>query len=237
MKWTPPFNPQQYDLEPLLANQNRTIDWLNTDDADPYSEPNIARWSTVQAASLVPLRYRTATLERPEIRNWINKLANGARTAQKERHAPVASVTSGPSLLLLGPTGVGKTYQSYGALREMAVTGVVARWTVVTAADLYARLQPRYGVDSEVEFQRHAKAGVLFIDDLGAGGKLSDHTETVNFRLINYRYDHELPTIITSNVIPRELTARMGDRVASRLNEMCQRLVIEGPDRRRGMAA
>lgn len=119
----------------------------------------------------------------------------------------------------------------------MAVTGVAARWTVVTAADLYAQLQPRYGIDSETEFQRYAKAHVLLIDDLGAGGKLSEHTETVNFRLINYRYDHQLPTLITSNVPPKELGARMGDRVASRLVEMCDRITITGPDRRRSVAA
>jgi DNA replication protein DnaC len=237
MDQTPPIDPGQHHVLPLLAAQNRTIDWLNTDDGDPFSRPNVARRSILKAANTVPLRYRNATADHPDIRQWINTLVEGAFTSQQKRHAPVASIQSGPSLLLLGPVGVGKTFQSYGALREMAVTGVASQWTVVTAADLYARLQPRYGVDSETEFERHAKAPVLLIDDLGAGGKISEHTENVNFRLINYRYDHQLPTLITSNVLPKELSARMGDRVASRLVEMCRRVNITGPDRRREMAA
>ncbi|WP_327335915.1 ATP-binding protein [Streptomyces sp. NBC_01324] len=237
MEPTPLINAEQYHLAPLLAAQNRTLDWLNTDDGDPFSKPNVARRNILQAANIVPLRYRAATPDHPDIRQWINTLTAEAFATQQKRHSPVASIGSGPSLLLLGPVGVGKTYQSYGALREMAVTGVAARWTVVTAADLYAQLQPRYGIDSETEFQRYAKAHVLLIDDLGAGGKLSEHTETVNFRLINYRYDHQLPTLITSNVPPKELGARMGDRVASRLVEMCDRITITGPDRRRSVAA
>ncbi|MEU2484057.1 ATP-binding protein [Streptomyces sp. NPDC012617] len=237
MKTPPKINPEQHDILPLLAAQNRTLDWLNTDDGNPYSLPNTARRSYLEATRIVPLRYRKATAAHPDIRRWINGLVGEAFAAQKRQPTPAAVVRSGPSLLILGSVGVGKTYQCYGALREMALTGVVAQWTVVTAADLYARLQPRFGVDSETEFERHAKAPVLFVDDLGAGGKLSEHTENVNFRLINYRYDHQLPTVITSNLLPKELGGRMGDRVASRLVEMCDRITMTGPDKRRQVAA
>lgn len=236
MQHTPPINPEQFNLEPLLASQNRTTDWLNTDDGNPYSLPNVARWSSLESAKIVPLRYRSARPSRPEVHAWINTLVTSALAVQKRRNAPVASVSAGPSLLLLGPTGVGKTYESYGAIRELAVTGIVARWTVVTAADLYAKLRPRHGIDPEAEFERYAKASVLLVDDLGAS-KISEFTEDVNFRLVNYRYDHQLPTLFTSNVIPAELSGRLGDRVASRLTEMCERVVITGQDRRRAVAA
>lgn len=237
MKWTPPYDPRQHNLLPLLARQNRTADWFNTDDGDPYGPPNVARWSSLEVSNLIPLRYRSAQAQRPEVDTWIEALTIEATNDQTRRGAPVASVSVGPSLLLLGPTGVGKTYESYGAIRELAVTGVVAQWAVVTAADLYAQLRPRHGVDSEAEFQKYAKARILFVDDLGAGGKLSEFTEDVNFRLINHRYDHQMPTLFTSNVVPQELSARLGDRVASRLTEMCQRVVITGQDRRRSEAA
>ncbi|MCP3820108.1 ATP-binding protein [Streptomyces sp. A3M-1-3] len=237
MQWTPPYDPKQYDLEPLLTRQGLTADWFTTDDGDPYGPTNVARWSSHQVTKLVPFRYRTAVGQRPELHQWIAALAAEARTEQGRRGAPVASVNRGPSLLLLGPTGVGKTYEAYGALRELGVTGIVARWTIVTAADLYAQLRPRHGIDSETEFQRYAKASILLVDDLGAGGKISEFTEDINFRLVNHRYENELPTLITSNVVPQELSARLGDRVASRLTEMCQRIVITGQDRRRQVAA
>lgn len=236
MEWTPPYDPQQYNLLPLLASQNRTADWFTTDDGDPYGRPNIARYSAHQASKVIPFRYQTAVAERPEVRDWVTGLATAAFGEQERRNAPVASVSRGPSLLLLGPTGVGKTYEAYGAVRELAVTGAFARWTVVTAADLYAALRPRHGVDSEAEFRRYVNAGALLIDDLGAS-KVSEFTEDVNFRLINRRYEDQLPTLITSNVLPKELSARVGDRVGSRLNEMCTRVVITGQDRRRSVAA
>jgi DNA replication protein DnaC len=38
---------------------------------------------------------------------------------------------------------------------------------------------------------------------------------------------------MTSNVEPKDLAARLGDRVISRLAEMCQRVPMKGHDRRR----
>ena len=43
-----------------------------------------------------------------------------------------------------------------------------------------------------------------FVDDLGAA-KPSEWTEEINYRLVNHRYEHMLPTIFTSNVPAREL--------------------------------
>lgn len=231
-----PYDPAQHGLLPLLARQGRTADWFTTDDGDPYSEPNVARWSAHNTAKTIPFIYQRAVADRPEISQWIATLAGQARKTQTERKAPVASVVRGPSLLLLGPTGVGKTYEAHAAIRELAVTGVVARWTMTTAADMYAKLRVRHGVDSEAEFQKYVNATVLLLDDIGAA-KISEFTEDINFRLVNHRYENGLPTLLTSNVLPKELSARLGDRVASRLNEMCQRVVITGPDRRRGLAA
>jgi hypothetical protein len=76
-------------------------------------------------------------------------------------------ITRGPSLLLVGATGTGKTHLAYGAVRALLTSGVNCRAIVTTAADLYARLRPRHGVDPEAEFERVARARVLVVDDLG----------------------------------------------------------------------
>jgi len=86
-------------------------------------------------------------------------------------------------------------------------------------------------VDSEDVFERHAKAPVLMLDDLGAA-KDSSWVEEVNYRLINHRYEWMLPTLVTSNVPPRDLAGEVGERVASRLTEMATPVVLKGPDRR-----
>lgn len=237
MQWIPPINPKRYHLEQLLAARGVSLDWLNSGDSDPYSRANVARYSLVAASKIVPFHYRAAITDSPEILAWLTELVDHAREAQAERGAPVASIAQGRSLLLLGPTGTGKTHQTYGAIRELAITGVAANWVVTTAADMYAALRPRHGIDSEAEFRRYRDASILLLDDLGAERKPTEFTEEINFRLINWRYENHKPTLITSNLVPKEISERLGDRVTSRLIEMCERVVFKGPDRRRGEAA
>lgn len=161
-------------------------------------------------------------------------------TPDQTAHTWAKQVAANPddtrSLLIVGPTGTGKTHYAYAVLRALAETGAGAIWTATTAADLYAALRPRAGRDSEAEFEKFTKAGVLFVDDLGAA-KLTEWTEEVTYRLINHRYEQCLPGIYTSNVPPAQLRDVLGERIASRLVEMCERVVLKGDDRRKGMAA
>jgi DNA replication protein DnaC len=236
MQYIPPASLRGHDLAPLLAARGLDADWINLHDFDPHSPQNIARVTYSETAARIPFHYRTAVPSLPQLHEWINALVEDAKQAQADRNAPIASVIHGPSLLLLGQTGVGKTYEAYGAARALAVSGVYAQWAVTTAADLYAALRPRFGVDSEAEFRKYRDARLLLVDDLGAERKPTEFTEEINFRLINHRYEHHLPTLMTSNVEPKDLAARLGDRVISRLAEMCERVAIKGNDRRRNAA-
>jgi DNA replication protein DnaC len=233
MQYIPPNNLRGHKLAPLLAARNLEQDWFNTNDFDPHSTANVARYTYSETSRLIPFHYRDAIPSLPQIHQWLDTLTAAARTAQQERDAPIASVVHGPSLMLLGATGVGKTHEAYGAARALAVSGVSAQWQVTTAADLYGALRPRHGIDSEAEFRNYRDARLLLVDDLGADRKPTEFTEEINFRLINHRYEHHLPTLMTSNVEPKELATRLGDRVISRLAEMCQRIPMKGDDRRR----
>jgi DNA replication protein DnaC len=164
----------------------------------------------------IPPRYRHAAPTDPAVMAWCDSFTEG----------------NARSLLILGVTGAGKTYQAYGALRELATRGITAQWAAITAPDLYATLRPREGTDSETEFRRYADVPLLLLDDLGAA-KGSEWTEEVTYRLIGHRYDAMTPCLITSNVPTDQLRAVLGDRVASRLAEMCQRVILRGTDRRR----
>lgn len=176
----------------------------------------------------IPARYRAASVTDVTIGNWASGLACHTRA----KKLATDTLVEWDSLLLLGPTGVGKTHQAYGAIRIIAGHGVSVRWLAMPATDLFAQLRPRHGVDSEEEFRRHADATLLVVDDLGAA-KGSEWTEEVTYRLINWRYERMLPTILASNIPPAELKTALGDRIASRLAEMCQRVVLKGADRRR----
>lgn len=222
----PRLDPTRDRLSEILAARHINIDLVNEDTGDPQNWASIIRRSVERNAETIPQRYRNAVAQTPELRTWVDALVAQAH------HRVVRTVTRGPSLLLLGPTGVGKTYETYGALRDLAVTGVACEWITTTAPDLYAALRPRHQVDHETEFRRYANADLLVLDDIGAA-KGSEWTEEINYRIINHRYEAERPMLITSNVPTGQLGAALGDRVASRLTEMCQRVVLTGTDRRR----
>ena len=177
----------------------------------------------------IPARFAEAVTSVDGVADWVRALVDASRPKHPSQ-SPV--IRRGPSLLLLGPTGTGKTFEAWGAMRALAASGARFTFEVTTAADLYAKLRPRPGVDSEREFEKYLKTGVLVVDDLGAA-KSSEWVEEVNYRLINTRYEDGLPTLCTSNVPVRQLADHLGDRVTSRLTEMAMRVVLEGQDRRR----
>lgn len=198
-------------------------------DHDSVWLDEIRQQAAHRLAESVPPRYAGARPDNAEVCRWVREVVDHAVKTQR---GTVPSVRRGPSLLLLGPTGVGKTHQAYGALHAFAESGVQCSWKFTTAADMYAHLRPRSGVDTEAEFGRYALAPLLVIDDLGAA-KGSEWVEEVNYRLINFRYEHMLPTLITTNVRPGDLEQEIGKRVASRLLEMADRAAMVGTDRRK----
>ncbi|AXG78590.1 ATP-binding protein [Streptomyces paludis] len=181
----------------------------------------------------VPPRYQAAVADHPQVLAWARDVASAAVAPSGGARR---QVTTGPSLLMAGVVGAGKTHQAYGAVRRLVQSGVGVRWRATTAADLYADLRPRPGVDSERALAAVSRCPLLIIDDLGAA-KASEWTEEITYRLINRRYNFELPTLITTNLAIRDFRAYLGDRVASRLAQMTTRVEFDEVDRRRHRAA
>jgi DNA replication protein DnaC len=196
---------------------------IDTAHADGF----VGKSAMEETQARIPARYADALVTESDVCSWMYSVAD---QAVADRRAAV-NITTGPSLLLLGKTGTGKTWQAYGAIRCFAACEIHTRWQFITAADLYALLRPRAGVDPETEFRRVADAGLLVVDDIGAA-KASEWVEEVNYRLINHRYERMRPTLLTSNVLPGDLAKVLGDRVASRLTEMSARATLKGADRR-----
>lgn len=222
---TPAFDPwladfaARHDLPKVLAD--------NEDLANARTE-----LAAAYVAEHLPARYANAYPATQELQAWTAEVVRTAYARSVELGHRAVTIHEGPSLLILGSTGVGKTHETYGAMRAISGLGLHAQWLVITAADMYGRLRPRHGIDSEAEFKAIYDAPLLVVDDLGAA-KNSEWVEDVNTRLINRRYNTMRPTLFTSNVPPRELAAVLGDRIASRLEEMTTRVVIKGTDLRR----
>ena len=150
---------------------------------------------------------------------------------------------------IYGDCGVGKTYQSVGLYK--IILGNLqksdnkdlfnsfkdyedSRTVVFTNfVDFLADLKKQFADDnSEREISKLIKTNhILFIDDFGTE-KLTEWTEEIIYRLINHRYEYMKPTFFTSNLSIKELSERVGDRIASRIVEMCEVVKLEGEDKR-----
>ncbi|MEE1941446.1 ATP-binding protein [Streptomyces sp. TRM 70361] len=213
----------------LTDRLNAILTARGIDPDAPLDEPANEPVTALELADArIPARYRRALADHPQITAWADTIARTGRPGP----GGAPGIAEGPSLLIAGPTGTGKTHQAYGAIRTLLTAGVRLRWEAVTAADLYARLRPRSGHDSERDLQALARCPLLLLDDLGAA-KASEWTEELTYRLVNYRYEHLRPTLITTNLPIAELRTALGDRVASRLTEMTERVILTGSDRRR----
>lgn len=151
-------------------------------------------------------------------------------------------------LYLCGPVGTGKTHTAWSAVAAWCAAASVrpyrgyqqddylgSRWhspNVVFArlVDLLDDFRP--GDDSVRRVRDCQRCELLVIDDLGAE-KASEWTQERLYSVIDHRYAECLPVLVTGNLPPRVIADQSGDRVASRLAEMCAVVPFDGPDRRK----
>lgn len=163
----------------------------------------------------VSAKFAHARATLPQVISWADSFA--ARTGGRHH-----------SLMLLGLTGTGKTFQAYGALRHIAEAGIRNPfWLGGAVSQLLADLRP----DGNADFDKCADAPVLLLDDIGAE-RTSPWTQETALRLFNHRYENDLPIILTGNGSWDDIAAYLGDRMTSRLAEMCNLVEMRGQDRR-----
>lgn len=142
-----------------------------------------------------------------------------------------ANREAGKGLYICGPVGTGKTHLACAAALELIRReGVPTLFR--TAPTLLDKMRPSSGPDERQSWMDAATgAELLVLDDLGAE-RPSEWQEERIFVLVNERNRKALPTVFTSNVGPGDLEARVGERTRSRIIEMCDFVVMDGPDYR-----
>src|SRR3984957_16053968 len=159
-------------------------------------------------------------------------------------------------LLLMGPSGVGKTHLAVAALKELIRRGHGGLFC--DYRELLKEIQASYNPASESTEMRILEpirnVEILVLDDLGAS-KPSDWVRDIVGIVLNARYNENRTPVSTTNyydnpaqegeaprlpsgklVMPtREdsLEQRIGSRMRSRLFEMCRTVEITAPDFRR----
>lgn len=162
--------------------------------------------------------------------------------------------TSPPlGLLFMGTPGVGKTHLAVGIVKRLIrEKGVECMFR--TFPELLKEIQNSYNPISKASelslLGPVLEVEVLVLDELGAQNPSSWVLDTVGY-ILNYRYNENRVTIVTTNFldeVPREgsrkdlrrgvadcLTDRIGDRMRSRLYEMCKTIPMEGSDFRQNV--
>jgi DNA replication protein DnaC len=141
-------------------------------------------------------------------------------------------------LLIIGPTGTGKTTLASCIFRARVEAGQSAVW--VDFNDFVGKIRATYedgytGPNQAAIIGAAANAQFLMLDDLGSltRGKAfaEDAIEAVR-QIANNRWAKKLPTVITTNLGNEQLTAQFGDRVMSRLLGLCVPATMIGKDYR-----
>jgi DNA replication protein DnaC len=200
-------------------------------------------------AARIPRRYMHCELSNFEHEGPFRSLfsAHGASLRFIEEF-PLKS--AGAGLLFVGPIGCGKTHLAVGIAKEL-ISQKAAACLFYDYRELLKEIQNSYNASvqvTEMEVLRPVfDAEVLVLDELGAAKPTEWVWDTVS-HILNTRYNDKRTTIITTNFMDlppagaepegravrtaREETLgdRIGERMRSRLHEMCRVVRVEGED-------
>jgi DNA replication protein DnaC len=225
-------------------------------DGERYAQPCECRLQ-LQAARLlkraaIPRRYEHCTLDsyEPDYGQADQSLAAAYMMARNfVTGYPVT--TEGRGLLLTGDVGIGKTHLAVGIVQALILEKGV-RGLFCDYRELLKRIQESYNpLVATTELQILApvfEAEVLILDELGAQKPTDWVWDTVAL-ILNTRYNDKRTTLITTNYpnapaalaqqrnagpnnAMREETLgdRIGERMRSRLAEMCVEVKMRGND-------
>lgn len=142
------------------------------------------------------------------------------------------------SLFLTGPVGGGKTTLMAALLSRLMWEDVSVLY--LPEALLYDTVKKAMFAERGVKVPdlvaAASRCAVLALDDLGTVENLAPWQRNTIEQVVCARYDADLPIVITSNLYIEDMASLHGERVASRLSEMCGRRHLEliGHDWRTG---
>jgi DNA replication protein DnaC len=221
------------------------------------------RAARVLEAARIPQRYQHCDFDNYDIDLYENEADAPAWNRSLKQAKLLAQgfardfpVGADHGLLVMGPCGVGKTHLAVAALQEIVQRG--HRGLFYDYRELLKEIQASYNPEnpaSEMDvLEPVLTAEVLLLDDLGASKPSAWALETVG-HILNVRYNENRTTLLTTNyldgpavvregagggtaaapALAREdsLADRVGQRIRSRLYEMCRTVEIVAPDYRK----
>ncbi len=140
----------------------------------------------------------------------------------------------GESLLLVGPTGLGKTHLSVAMAAQVTQQGYGVLYTPVQRMmDILEAERFSRGADAKEQYRDATAAyldcDLLILDDLGAEF-MTQFVSATLFHILNTRLLEERPTVISTNLGLEDMGARYSQRMSSRLFCGYRVMLFKGDD-------
>jgi DNA replication protein DnaC len=212
-------------------------------------EPDASGYSVAKPCSCEGLRGRARFFGEANLpARYVDATLEGFKPAPFQRPAHHAAyvfareyVDGRRGLLFYGNCGTGKTHLGVAILRHLvARRGIRVRF--VEFKHLIAELREAFsGVEGRAStlMRSLVEVPVLLVDELGKGARREWEQDVLD-ELISRRYNARRTTLFTTNYpvggsepAGETLEARIGVRIQSRLDEMCDKVVLNGEDMRR----
>src|SRR5438477_11511875 len=204
------------------------------------------RADALLAAARIPKRYEHCELSNFEFEGPHAHLVR-ARMAACRFTEEYGLDSTNTGLLLIGSIGVGKTHLAVGIIKELILSKAIS-CLFYDYRELLKQIQNSYNDSvkvTELDVLRPVfETEVLVLDELGAVKPKEWVWDTVSL-ILNTRYNDNRTTIITTNFDDKPAGAiggprgaardetlgdRIGERMRSRLHEMCRIIKMEGRD-------
>ncbi|HEY2536174.1 MAG TPA: AFG1/ZapE family ATPase [Solirubrobacteraceae bacterium] len=193
----------------------------------------IAATRTKSLAGRIPRKYQNLSFDRPPVSDIARIAPDQIRSVRRYVRDIETNLDSGRGLWLQGDVGTGKTTLAMLVSKAALDAGrSVAIYSLPRLLNLL-----RESMDSDtgmLDFMdRLTAVDLLHLDDLGAENQTDWVLEQL-YSIVNSRYEAERTIVATTNLMPDELSDRLGARTVSRLVEICGDLIpLYGQDKRR----
>lgn len=188
-------------------------------------------------SATLPRRFQGVSFDRPPLTEMAREAGTRQQVAEVREFCERIDerLEAGAGLWLQGDTGTGKTTLAMAVSKAALDAGRTA--AIYSLPGLLARIRRTFDGDAGEDsyftfFNRLVSVDLLHLDDLGAENRTEWVLEQL-YAIIDRRYSDRRSILVTTNLEEPELFAQLGDRIVSRLTEICgDPRVLKGPDKR-----
>lgn len=218
--------------EAALINRFYKRAWAKVREIEEYKIINV-NLKEIQNEYILPLVHTPKKFEGMEFKHYITenesqkRVLNGVLEYYKKA---VCHYLTGMNLILFGNYGTGKTMLMSILCRALA-KDYLFNCRFVNVVDLMNDIKDSFNTATKKTtkevLDNYCKSEFLFLDDIDKI-KPTDYAKEVIYSLVNYRTEHELPTIISANHTPEELDLNYFDEaIVSRLADIDNSKIIQ----------